>query len=120
MASSPSPPGSSIPTSRVRNRANPKGIPQQSPDAGLGQADSSWWVRIPKGFRNKAPGLRAASYPATLGNIPSASQLRRSCAIDRNNAMPQSLSAVYLHLVFSTKERRPFLRDKDLRESLHA
>ena len=34
--------------------------------------------------------------------------------------MPQSLSAVYIHLVFSTKERRPFLRDKAIRESLHA
>ena len=34
--------------------------------------------------------------------------------------MPQSLSAVYLHLVFSTKERKPFLRNKELRESLHA
>ena len=34
--------------------------------------------------------------------------------------MPQSLSAVYLHLVFSTKERRPFLRDKTVRDSLHA
>jgi len=33
--------------------------------------------------------------------------------------MPQSLSAVYIHLVFSTKERRPFLRDASLRESLH-
>jgi len=34
--------------------------------------------------------------------------------------MPQSLSAVYIHLVFSTKDRRPFLRDKATRESLHA
>ena len=34
--------------------------------------------------------------------------------------MPQSLSIVYLHLVFSTKERRPFLRDKTVREALHA
>lgn len=34
--------------------------------------------------------------------------------------MPQSLSAVYLHLVFSTKERRPFLRDEAVRSSLHA
>ncbi len=34
--------------------------------------------------------------------------------------MPQSLSAVYLHLVFSTKERRPFLRDKTVRDSLHS
>lgn len=34
--------------------------------------------------------------------------------------MPQSLSAVYLHLVFSTKDRRPFLRDKRVRDALHA
>ena len=34
--------------------------------------------------------------------------------------MPQSFSSVYLHLVFSTKERRPFLRDKTVRDALHA
>ena len=34
--------------------------------------------------------------------------------------MPQALSAVYLHLVFSTKERRPWLRDKSTRDALHA
>jgi REP element-mobilizing transposase RayT len=34
--------------------------------------------------------------------------------------MPQSLSAVYIHLVFSTKSRRPFLRDKEDRDALHA
>jgi putative transposase len=34
--------------------------------------------------------------------------------------MPQSLSAVYVHLVFSTKNRQPFLKDKALRERLHA
>ena len=34
--------------------------------------------------------------------------------------MPQSFSAVYVHLVFSTKERRPFLRDRAVRQSLHA
>src|SRR5262245_33396529 len=34
--------------------------------------------------------------------------------------MPHSLSAVYIHLVFSTKERRPFFRDITLRESIHA
>ena len=34
--------------------------------------------------------------------------------------MPQSLSAVYIHLVFSTKERRPFLRDMTVRELLHS
>src|SRR6185503_542525 len=34
--------------------------------------------------------------------------------------MPQSLSAVYIHLVFSTKERRPFLKDKAIRTALHS
>ena len=34
--------------------------------------------------------------------------------------MPQSLSAVYVHLVFSTKDRRPFLRDPVTRAALHA
>ena len=33
--------------------------------------------------------------------------------------MPQSLSAVYIHVVFSTKERRPHLRDETIRNSLH-
>ena len=34
--------------------------------------------------------------------------------------MPQSLSAVYIHLVFSTKERRPLLRDRATRDLLHS
>lgn len=36
------------------------------------------------------------------------------------HTMPQSLSAVYVHLVFSTKDRRPWLRGPELREALHA
>ena len=34
--------------------------------------------------------------------------------------MPQSLSAVYLHLVFAIKDRRPLLTDSILRARLHA
>jgi putative transposase len=34
--------------------------------------------------------------------------------------MPQSLSAVYVHLIFSTKQRFPFLRDETLQRELHA
>ena len=33
--------------------------------------------------------------------------------------MPQSLSAVYIHLVFSTKHRYPFLHDPELRNGVH-
>jgi len=34
--------------------------------------------------------------------------------------MPQSHSAVFLHLIFSTKNREPWLRDVELRGELHA
>ncbi len=33
--------------------------------------------------------------------------------------MPQSLSKILVHTVFSTKERQPFLRERPLREELH-
>ncbi|MGD0816380.1 MAG: transposase [Verrucomicrobiota bacterium] len=33
--------------------------------------------------------------------------------------MSQSLAKILVHTVFSTKERRPFLRDKILRDELH-
>jgi putative transposase len=36
------------------------------------------------------------------------------------SAMPQSLARAILHVVFSTKNRTPFLRDADLRPRLHA
>src|SRR6266498_310611 len=34
--------------------------------------------------------------------------------------MPQSLSAIYIHLTFSTQGRRPLLGDKAVREAMHA
>lgn len=34
--------------------------------------------------------------------------------------MPQSLSAVYVHLIFSTKNRAVWLRDDELRSELHS
>ncbi len=34
--------------------------------------------------------------------------------------MPQSLSTVYLHLIFSTKSRVPFLRKPELRAEMHS
>lgn len=33
--------------------------------------------------------------------------------------MPQSLAKILVHTIFSTKDRRPFLRNKALREELH-
>ena len=36
-----------------------------------------------------------------------------------STVMPQSLAKIIVHTVFSTKDRRPFLRDQNLREELH-
>lgn len=33
--------------------------------------------------------------------------------------MPQSFAQIYLHIIYSTKNRRPDLQDKPLREELH-
>ena len=34
--------------------------------------------------------------------------------------MPASLAQVYLHIVFSTKERQPFLADSEIRRTMHS
>jgi len=39
---------------------------------------------------------------------------------NRSPAMPQSPARVVLHIVFSTKNRTPFLKDEQLRLKLHA
>jgi REP element-mobilizing transposase RayT len=41
-------------------------------------------------------------------------------ALNRRTTVPQSLAQVYLHVVFSTKERRPFLKDREFRARVHA
>ena len=33
--------------------------------------------------------------------------------------MPQSLAQIYIHIVFATKHRYPFLKDKTIRKELH-
>ena len=34
--------------------------------------------------------------------------------------MPQSLSKIYVHIIFSTKHRQPFLSNKEIRNEMHA
>ena len=55
---------------------------------------------------------------STDGAIPLG--LENTVAIHHSSRMPQSHSAVYIHLVFSTKDRRPLPRDKPTREALHS
>jgi hypothetical protein len=46
-------------------------------------------------------------------------KVESSLRIIHLEAMPQSLAKVLMHVVFSKKDRRPFLRDKAIREELH-
>jgi REP element-mobilizing transposase RayT len=39
--------------------------------------------------------------------------------VPQNCYVPQSLAKILVHTVFSTKDRRPFFRDKPLRDELH-
>src|SRR5437773_2609677 len=52
--------------------------------------------------------------------MPEESPDPKGVATERKENMPQSLFVVYIHMVFSTKERRPFLRDHRIREKAHA
>jgi putative transposase len=75
----------------------------------------------PKGIPPSSPRLRRRSYlgkTCTFNHNPNGVVPLR--AFVHHRSMPQSHSAVYLHLVFSTKDRRPFLRNKSDRDSLHA
>jgi len=40
-------------------------------------------------------------------------------AVAHHDAMPQSLAKILVHTVFSTKDRRPLLRNRELRDELH-
>jgi len=72
-------------------------------------------IFAPTGHHPKAWGCRET---ATLGKRHQPILTPTGC--HPSAVMPQSLSSVYLHLVFSTKDRRPFLRDESIRGEMHS
>ncbi len=76
---------------------------------------------IPTGLKSLSPGF--APHGATLGNVCrmffNLEKVESSQKIFYFKSMPQSLAKVLVHVVFSTKDRRPLLRDKIIREELH-
>ena len=75
--------------------------------------------KIPKGFNHPAQRCRSA---ATLGQCYNKfypERVESNAILLHHPAMPQSLAKILVHTVFSTKDRRPFLRDQPLREELH-
>jgi putative transposase len=97
----------------MSDRAKPGVARSSQPRAG-GQIPFGDTAKHDLSNRNAVAAARGMATPDhSLGLAP-------EMTAHKNRFMPQSLSAVYIHLVFSTKERRPFLRDKPTREELHA
>jgi hypothetical protein len=46
-------------------------------------------------------------------------RVESNAGFHHHRVMPQSLAKILVHTVPSTKDRRPFLRDKSIREELH-
>lgn len=98
---------------------NPGHRDEMNPQPQWGCAEIEF-PREPRVARTRNPGLRFA-IPTGLGKSgPGLFWTFRQNFPNLPHAMPQSLSAIYIHLTFSTKERRPWLRDKPVRDKLHA
>ena len=78
--------------------------------------------RILTGFNHSAQGW-PAQRGTTLGHrsthFINPERVESNRRIAHYSAVPQSLAKILVHTVFSTKDRRPFLRDKPLRDELH-
>src|SRR5437667_5891322 len=74
------------------------------------------WVNPSNSQSSTLKGLR----PSWASSIPGYTYDCNPTKFWPRSVMPQSLSAIYIHLVFSTKNRRPLLRDEVKREALHA
>ena len=74
----------------------------------------------PNGIQSSSPWLRGTSYPGCAGKERTNPERVESPQRNPHSpAMAQSLAKILLHLVFSTKERRPFLKNQPLRDELH-
>ena len=77
-------------------------------------------MRNPEGIPSFSPGLRGTSYPGLIvARFLNPERVASSALPAHPHAMPQSLAKILVHTVFSTKDRRPYLRDPALREELH-
>ena len=74
----------------------------------------------PRSGYDLQPRVAASATLGTGGDISSNRNAVVRIRPPGKSNMPQSLSAVYIHLIFSTKNRQPFLRDQDMRMKLHS
>ena len=82
-------------------------MPFYSPAQGRGDRRAPW-----------ENGDKIDTTPTGLDNAACATE-HPSKSIARETSVPQSLSQIYLHIVYSTKNRVPYLQDKPFRERLH-
>jgi putative transposase len=76
----------------------------------------------PKALHSSAQGRAAHPGSAGVRVAPTPKALHKGYCDHpiEDLTMPQSLAKIYVHLVFSTKHRQPFLTDKQIRNDCHA
>jgi len=106
-------------------QGNPEGIAIIQPGVG---AQRLRWVNRPDIFPGQPVRLAIHQPRVARNELPwvnvhnifsNPERVVSSANHGHHRVMPQSLAKILVHTVFSTKDRRPFLRDKPLREELH-
>jgi putative transposase len=88
-------------------------VKTSAPDGNLTTSIFAWPSSTPKALYLKAQGR--AAHPGERGE----GTLFTPKGFHQEHPMPQSLAQIYLHIVFSTKNRQPFLLDQTIRDEMH-
>jgi REP element-mobilizing transposase RayT len=72
----------------------------------------------PKALHSEAQGRRLCGAPWEIGSHTTKPQRGFTNSLT-TRAMPQSLAEIYVHIVFSTKNRQPFLQNRAFRDRTH-
>src|SRR5437773_10017778 len=95
-------------------------VPGCTPDdPGCAACAATLAFGVERRWRSCATACAAITVTRPTGAVPPLAFMR-NLGVQRIHTMPQSLVQIYVHLVFPTKNRQPFLRDKASRERAHA
>jgi REP element-mobilizing transposase RayT len=105
---------------RQRLAINAEGVTERSP--GTREESEKMRQRLAinaEGVAERSPGSVSAAN-ATLGETNHTFSTLKALPRERRRTMAQSLVEIYVHIIFSTKDRRAFLADVQVRKDVHA
>ncbi|MBM3289073.1 MAG: hypothetical protein FJY92_02885, partial [Candidatus Hydrogenedentes bacterium] len=100
-----------------QDRVIPKGFRRAAQGWPGGVARFARWRRAYPGYRPTPHAVNPERVAAVRGVVPCACSI--TTPTPGGHAMSQSLSAIFIHATWSTKERAPFLGDASHRARMH-